>query len=114
MLKVYEIGAGNGTLMMNILDYIKTHEPAIYSSAVYNVIEISPMLAKIQRKFVLKSLHSAKVNIINKSIFAWDQSESDLCYIVAMEVIVMFYLRRIICRMIWSDMTCQLMNHFKE
>src|SRR5436305_9308917 len=29
-LFIYEIGGGNGTLMLNILDYIREHDPQVY------------------------------------------------------------------------------------
>ncbi|KAJ2687291.1 hypothetical protein IWW39_003040 [Coemansia spiralis] len=88
-LTVYEMGGGNGTLMMNILDYIREHEPGIYSRMEYNLIEISPKLAKQQvsqqaRKHVMPH---ANVNIINKSIFDWKATVDRPCFFVAMEVI---------------------------
>ncbi|KAJ2262153.1 hypothetical protein GGI01_001753 [Coemansia sp. RSA 376] len=88
-LTVYEMGGGNGTLMMNILDHIREREPEIYSRMEYNLVEISPKLAKQQvsqqsRKHVVPHVN---VNIINKSIFDWSTTEDRPCFFVAMEVI---------------------------
>ena len=47
-LIIYEMGAGNGTLMRNILDYIYEHEPEVYSRTQFKVIEISSALAELQ------------------------------------------------------------------
>ncbi|KAH9264658.1 hypothetical protein BASA83_011832 [Batrachochytrium salamandrivorans] len=47
---IYEIGAGNGTLMSNIMDYISINEPGIYKTVEYNIIEISTHLAGKQTK----------------------------------------------------------------
>ncbi|KAJ2541415.1 hypothetical protein EV175_006145 [Coemansia sp. RSA 1933] len=89
-LVVYEMGGGNGTLMINILDYIRDNEPEIYSSMEYNLIEISTKLAKQQ----LRQHHTqpgqmphTNVNIINRSIFDWNVRVDKPCFFVAMEVI---------------------------
>lgn len=90
---IYEIGAGNGTLALNMLDYIQEEYPDVYERTRYNIIEISENLANLQ-KSKLQSAHPC-VTIHNKSIFRWDVREPAPCYFVAMEVIVSvaFYCR---------------------
>lgn len=83
---IYEIGAGNGTLALNMLDYIQEEYPDVYERTRYNIIEISENLSKLQRQ-KLESKHPC-VTIHNKSIFRWDTREPAPCYLVAMEVIV--------------------------
>ncbi|ODV64562.1 type II protein arginine methyltransferase, partial [Ascoidea rubescens DSM 1968] len=93
-LIIYEMGGGNGTLMLNILDYIKRVDPEVYERTQYKIIEISSKLANKQRsQFVeqllkLKSFneHNSKIQIINKSIFDWDKRVGDPCYFLALEV----------------------------
>ena len=82
---VYEIGAGNGTLALNILDYIRDLWPWVYERTRYNIIEISGSLAKLQEK---KLKDHPCVSITNKSIFHWDRREDSPCMFIAMEVIV--------------------------
>lgn len=85
------MGAGNGTLMMNILDYIQQYEPAVYKRTQYNIIEISGKLAERQseRQDVREAKDQHKcVKIINKSIFDWDIHVPDQCFFLGMEVIV--------------------------
>ncbi|KAL1925426.1 uncharacterized protein VTP21DRAFT_309 [Calcarisporiella thermophila] len=89
-LVIYEIGAGNGTLMLNILDYIQRHEPSVYERTRYKIIEISSKLAERQAtrhdiRGVLNRHHC--VEIINRSIFDWDIYVPDPCFFLAMEVI---------------------------
>ncbi|KAI8888785.1 DUF185-domain-containing protein [Backusella circina FSU 941] len=89
-LIIYEMGAGNGTLMMNILDYIQQYEPAVYKRTQYNIIEISGKLAErqSQRQDVKEAKDQHKcVKIINKSIFDWDIHVPDQCFFLGMEVI---------------------------
>lgn len=89
-LVIYEMGAGNGTLMLNILDYIRELEPPVYDRTKFKIIEISTNLAKLQQTQLLRSAdsrgHASKVEIINKSIFEWDQVVPAPCYFLAMEV----------------------------
>ena len=84
------MGAGNGTLMLNILDYIRDVEPAVYQRTKYKIIEISSSLATLQANQLLRNAasrgHSSRVEIINKSIFEWDQLVPAPCYFLAMEV----------------------------
>lgn len=83
---IYEIGAGNGTLAMDILNYIREEYPEVYERTRYNTVEISENLAQLQRE-KLCSVHPC-ANVVRKSIFHWDIHEPAPCFFVAMEVIV--------------------------
>ncbi|KAK3671250.1 hypothetical protein LTR78_008885 [Recurvomyces mirabilis] len=89
-LVIYEVGAGNGTLMLNILDYIRRVDPEVYARTRYRIIEVSSALAKLQDHGLYASAasrgHSDKVEIINKSVFDWDTYVPEPCFFLAMEV----------------------------
>jgi len=89
-LLIYEMGAGNGTLMLNILDYIRDADPEVYARTKFRVIEVSTALAALQSQQLQKTLnsrgHADKVTIINKSIFDWDEYVSSPVFFLAMEV----------------------------
>ncbi|KAF2966063.1 hypothetical protein GQX73_g7515 [Xylaria multiplex] len=89
-LIIYEMGAGRGTLMLNILDYIRDKEPAMYDRTKYKIIEISPSLAALQTSQMMSDAatrgHASKVEIINKSIFDWESRVPSRCFFLAMEV----------------------------
>lgn len=85
-LIIYEMGAGRGTLMRNILDYIRDTEPAVYARTKYKIIEISSQLATIQTAQVAGDSHADKVEIINKSIFDWSDPVPSPCFFLAFEV----------------------------
>lgn len=89
-LEIYEMGAGNGTMMLNILDFIRDEHPDVYERTKYKIIEISSQLATLQQQGLGQSAfargHADKVEIINKSIFEWDQYISSPCYFLALEV----------------------------
>ncbi|KAI3658925.1 hypothetical protein MP638_006301 [Amoeboaphelidium occidentale] len=89
---IYEMGAGNGTLMKNILDFIKEKSPKAYDNIEYNIIEISKQLTERQQWTNMSHLEQLaskdkKINIINKSIFEWDVNEERPCVFIALEVI---------------------------
>ncbi|KAL2870054.1 amidase signature domain-containing protein [Aspergillus lucknowensis] len=90
-LIIYEMGAGNGTLMINILDFIRDTDYEVYQRTKFRIIEISPALAGLQMKNLTDSLNAAghldHVEIINKSIFEWDTYVHSPCFFVALEVI---------------------------
>lgn len=83
-LVIYEMGGGNGTLMANILDYIRETQPDVYSRTRYNIVEITGNLAAKQQ--AQAKGHGSKVNVINKSIFDWDQNVADPCFFIGLEV----------------------------
>ncbi|KAI0011964.1 DUF185-domain-containing protein [Xylariaceae sp. FL0662B] len=89
-LIIYEMGAGRGTLMLNILDYIRDIEPSVYDRTKYNIIEISPSLAALQNAQLMSNAatrgHADKVEIINRSIFDWDSPVPSPCFFLALEV----------------------------
>ncbi|KAG5359773.1 NADH dehydrogenase [ubiquinone] complex I, assembly factor 7-like protein [Yarrowia sp. C11] len=89
-LIIYEMGGGNGTLMINILDYIRDTQPEVYERTRYRIIEISDQLAHKQQSSLhtkaAEKGHRSKVEIINKSIFDWKEPVNDPCFFVALEV----------------------------
>jgi len=89
-LNIYEMGAGNGTMMLNVLDYIRDVHPEVYERTKFKIIEISSQLAHLQQQGLGQSAyargHSDKVEIVNRSIFDWDIYVSSPCYFLALEV----------------------------
>ncbi|KAJ3276476.1 hypothetical protein HDV01_005099 [Terramyces sp. JEL0728] len=78
-LLIYEAGAGNGTLMNDIMTFIENNHPDIYQSTKYTIIEISGKLAQIQQQ----SPHS--VNVLNKSFLEFNDLQPKACFFIAME-----------------------------
>ena len=89
-LIIYEMGAGNGTMMQNILDYIRATDPDVYQRTKFKIIEISPSLAQMQMRNIQKLPDSAEhldhIEIINRSIFDWDEYIHSPCFFLALEV----------------------------
>lgn len=90
-LVIYEVGAGNGTLMSDILDFLRLEEPQVYEKTRYRIIEISSRLAARQAASLETRAegggHAGKVEIVNKSIFDMDVDVPGPCFFLAMEVL---------------------------
>lgn len=90
-LIIYEIGAGNGTLMRNILDYIRETDEEVYNRTKFKIIEISAALAEMQTTNLRRSPyahdHLEHVQVIHKSIFDWDEYVHSPCFFLALEVV---------------------------
>lgn len=84
-LVIYEIGAGNGTLALNVLDFLREHYPDAYDRTQYHIVEISPRLAERQRKLLLPRHPMVKIN--NQDIFSWSSPVAMPCYFLAIEVV---------------------------
>ncbi|SCV70325.1 BQ2448_1719 [Microbotryum intermedium] len=99
-LIIYEIGAGNGTLMGDILDYIAMEEPEVYDRTRYRIVEISERLQGLQkgralggdakaaeRDLAKRKGHEDKVEVLGGSIFDFERFVPEPCFFLAMEVL---------------------------
>ncbi|KDE07443.1 hypothetical protein MVLG_02309 [Microbotryum lychnidis-dioicae p1A1 Lamole] len=99
-LIIYEIGAGNGTLMGDILDYIAMEEPEVYERTRYRIIEISERLQGLQKGRASggdakaaqggpakRKGHEDKVEVLGGSIFDFERVVPEPCFFLAMEVL---------------------------
>ncbi|WRT64028.1 uncharacterized protein IL334_000955 [Kwoniella shivajii] len=87
-LILYEVGAGNGSFMIDSLSYLKENHPEIYERTQYRIIEISSSLAKGQRARAEKEGFGDKVEVINSDFFKWEGKKDgeEACFVVALEV----------------------------
>ena len=90
-LVIYEMGAGNGTLMLNILDHLREAYPEVYERTRFRLIEIAPALAAQQRSQLQGRAggrgHAARVEVIEGSIFDWKRYVPEPCWFIALEVV---------------------------
>ncbi|WP_324283112.1 SAM-dependent methyltransferase [Cyanobacterium aponinum UTEX 3222] len=57
-----EVGAGEGNLTINILNYLKTHYPDFFQSIEYIIIEKSEILAEKQKQIIKKSFNKPVIS----------------------------------------------------
>ncbi|KAK6541122.1 hypothetical protein TWF694_008495 [Orbilia ellipsospora] len=85
-LIVYEMGAGNGTLMVNILDWLRTNVPDVYVRTQFKIIEISKRMVEQQLKSAERAGHMGHVEVINSSMFDFKTYVANPCFFLALEV----------------------------
>ncbi|WVF70800.1 hypothetical protein IAT40_005594 [Kwoniella sp. CBS 6097] len=89
-LILYEVGAGNGSFMVDSLTYLRDEHPEIYSRTKYRIIEISSALAKGQKTRAEKEGFGDRVEVINSDVFKWEGPAhgkgNEACFVVALEV----------------------------
>lgn len=85
-LIIYEVGAGNGSFMLDCLKWIRQEHPEIFRRTRYRIIEISAMLAKQQRQRAEAAGLGETVEVINSDFFEWSGGGSEPCFVVALEV----------------------------
>lgn len=85
-LLIYEMGAGRGSLMLNILDHIRRIDAHVYARTRYHLIEISAELAAVQRRSLQATAHADRVELIQGSVLDWKQYVSSPCFFLAFEV----------------------------
>lgn len=87
-LIIYEIGAGNGSFMIDTLTFLRQEHPEVYAKTKFKIIEISGMLAKGQKARAVQHGFGGKVEVINEDFFRWKGGSSEPCFVVALEVFV--------------------------
>ena len=87
-LVIYELGAGNGSFMLDSLSFLRERHPEIYARTKYRIVEISPVLAQRQRERARDADVRDRVEIIQSDIFNWKGKDDQACYVVALEVLV--------------------------
>jgi SAM-dependent MidA family methyltransferase len=87
-LLIYEVGAGNGSFMLDSLCFLRDHHPEVFERTRYRIIEISPALAEIQRRRAEEAGLGERVEVINQDVFKWEGGGADPCFVVALEVFV--------------------------
>jgi SAM-dependent MidA family methyltransferase len=85
---IYELGAGNGSFMLDCLDHIRNTAPDVFETMRYTIIEISQALADGQRKRAKEKGLDEHVEIVREDFFNWKGGETGPCYVVALEVLV--------------------------
>ena len=85
-LNVFEVGAGNGTCAVNILDFVRTYYPQVYAQTHYNIIEMSESLSWQQRE-LLDANHAGHYRVHTANAAEWKQTQSEHAVVFGLEVL---------------------------
>lgn len=89
---LYEVGAGNGSLMIDTMCWLRDQHPEVFDRTRYTIVEISKTLAERQRERIKEYGLEDKVTVENVDFFTWRQNKSgpassEPCYFIALEVL---------------------------
>lgn len=82
-LIIYEIDPINTTLMFNILNFIKLLQPEVYLKTQYRIISDKDLKIGLNE-------HDSKIQIINKSIFEFNEYVPENCFMIGLNLINKF------------------------
>ncbi len=86
-LKIYEVGGGNGTNALHILNFLRDRRPELYANAKYTLVEISETLAERQRQRVVVE-HPNVCEVVNEDFVGTDSlCDASPCFVIALEVL---------------------------
>lgn len=90
-LRVVEIGGGNGTNMMHMLDFLKSQAPDVYANTRATLVDISPAMSERQAEIV-ESKHPGRCRFINDDICDPKPNgelgvEEEPCFVVGLEIL---------------------------
>ncbi|GBG30023.1 Protein arginine methyltransferase NDUFAF7-like, mitochondrial [Hondaea fermentalgiana] len=86
-LRIVEIGGGNGTNALHVLDYIKECAPSVYARTKYKLIEISDAMAERQES-LLGAAHPGRFEVVNEDFCSFQgHGEDGPCAVIALEVL---------------------------
>lgn len=111
-LRIFELGAGNGTNALHICNFIQQYRPRLYEKLEYTTIEISPFLADKQRN-LLGRKHASVHQCINADAQVLGQEDKnnqeqlqeiatdEKCFVLALEVLDNLPHDKGMCRVYW-------------
>lgn len=85
--RLCEIGGGNATCCVGILDYLKSNHPDLYENTRYISVDVSPVFLQRQKENVVSRGHGEKVTFVNKSIFDFNDESQDYGFVICLELL---------------------------
>jgi hypothetical protein len=84
-LNIIEIGGGNGTCAVGILDYLKTKEKKLYEKTQYTIVDVSKKFHQIQKQTLAN--HTNKIRLENKDFLQWEETNINKGIVIGLEVL---------------------------
>ena len=90
-LKIIEVGAGNGSAAISILNYLKLYRPQVYKNISYTIVEISEPLT-LRCKTLIQKAHpqlisQGQIKFKNQSILDFSETSNQLTFVLLLEVL---------------------------
>lgn len=90
-VKIIEVGAGNGSAAVAILNFYKLYRPSSYKNIQYTIVEISEPLIKRCKDQLSKQhpqlIANSQIRFVNSSILDYASVSNDLTFVILLEVL---------------------------
>ena len=80
-----EVGGGNGSCAVGILDYLRDQYPELYEHTRYEIIDVSKPFHEMQRKVLAN--HASKVTLVNQNFFEYKGSSNAHGFFIGLEIL---------------------------
>lgn len=80
-----EIGGGNGSAAVGILDFLRDNYPELYENARYTIVDVSKPFHEMQKKVL--ATHASKVKLINENFFESKISSKAAGFFIGLEIL---------------------------
>jgi hypothetical protein len=80
-----EIGGGNGSCAVGILDFLRDNYPSLYEHTRYEIIDVSKPFHEMQKKVLAD--HGSKVKLVNQNFFEYSGSSTAHGFFIGLEIL---------------------------
>lgn len=82
---VTEVGGGNGSCAVGILDYLRDNYPGLYENTIYEIIDVSRPFHEMQKKVLAH--HGQHAKLINQNIFEYKGASKAHGFFIGLEIL---------------------------
>lgn len=80
-----EVGGGNGSCAIGILDFLRDNYPELYKHTRYEIIDVSKPFHEMQKKVLVN--HASKVKLVNQNFFEYSRSSPAHGFFIGLEIL---------------------------
>jgi len=82
---ITEVGGGNGSCAVGILDFLRDNYPELYEHTRYEIIDVSKPFHETQKKVLVN--HASKVRLVNQNFFEYSGSSTARGFFIGLEIL---------------------------
>lgn len=80
-----EVGGGNGSCAVGILDFLRDNYPELYEHTRYEIVDVSKPFHEMQKKVLVN--HASKVKLVNQNFFEYKGASNAHGFFIGLEIL---------------------------
>lgn len=80
-----EVGGGNGSCAVGILDFLRDNYPELYEHTRYEIVDVSKPFHEMQKKVLAN--HASKVKLVNQNFFEYKGASNAPGFFIGLEIL---------------------------